>query len=1314
MSGTRSFLERFRDADPRFGPVPAWWWSGEPLEWSRMQWQMDQLRAMGLRHVVVINLAPSGTLFGSDADDPAFLSEPWWAFFERTCDHARKIGMSVWFYDQIGFSGANFQADLVAADPTRMGQRLHVVSVEGDGRLRVVAPRHSRPIGAYRTPLGAPGDVRSVALDGSAAEIETGTAERLALVYAVRQGYDLFSPVACQALLDTVHRQFQKRLPQHFGTTIVGSFQDELPELPTWGATFADSFFEVYGYRLEPRVHHLFEPGGDLEARRTRLHYHAHRAALAERAFFRPLFEWHEQNGLLCGCDQQSPAREARAVGCVSKYADYLQTHRWYAAPGSDVHGNSRLHGSIAFLNARPRVWLEGFHSTGWGGTLADTVDWMLPHFQSGANLYNPHAVYYGTRKGWWEWAPPSTCWRQPYARHYPPFADMIARLCKFLSTGVQQASVGVLFPTSTVQAGMGAVRAFDDAVAADQALHETIGSMRWHQSQPGPLDSAGIDFHILDEHAIHTADCADGRITIRGVALRALILPGVTVLRDATAERLFEFAAGGGRLVAFPVDRWTTESGRTIDVRSIPNAVVVAGAGDLPGALRDLERPVEADGPFLHRRDGATHLLFVPAVTGMATVVRWPGWFDPVEHASIVPERYRQRATLRLPASAGDVMRFDPLDGSATPLPLERRDDDGRPHVTVDFNGAPFAVLAWTDSPPADAAGAPIASDAPAPSRSIDLADPWRCQLVPTLPDTFVDTHDPTQPDRRWPHTAEFRWRDDDRDWSIRPLPDDPGTQWVRAGFGVRAWIDDPAQPAAPRKPVVYSPHYGIATDPVHIHTLGPKGRVPEEFIDLGRQRAGAPVRVCTGVVSDARRMARVAVGANAGKSVRVGEARFIQDDNAYFWVTPPISLSPGENRLELTFTPDRDEAVRAFWCLIAPQTDDAALLRPERITAPDAPSPGSLLRYATRLRLRAPLRDGRVKISVAAAVAVSLNGTILGRQGGFDPYRPGLRGCVYTLPPLPAGEHELAIELTDPGGRAPLVVDVLGTLIDGATVAVRSGADGWTVSRDGGKPTPVQLHRKPDAAGSAWHLWRRPHPLPRAGWAESSPVAAAGASPVLDLPLVPPLDAPRVQWLEWVVPPGAVKMRLPLASDAQARLWVDGAELPLANPSAVDLPADTTGARPARRAALRVLSRQAGGGVLNEAVTYAFDEGLIRAGAWLQQGLRSYSGAVRLWQRVDLPDDLRDRPLTLDLGRVRGTVEASANGCALGVRFMPPYTFDLTKSAGVARAGALEIELLVTNTLANHLSTWSPTRWWSPDQLEFGLLGPPRLIAR
>ena len=94
-----------------------------------------------------------------------------------------------------------------------------------------------------------------------------------------------------------------------------------------------------------------WEYSGGMEIARERFldlsrDYHLTRAELAEDAFFRPLAEWHQAHGLLHGCDQQDPARAGLPVDGVRIYADYARTHRWFGAPGSDHHGDARIHAS--------------------------------------------------------------------------------------------------------------------------------------------------------------------------------------------------------------------------------------------------------------------------------------------------------------------------------------------------------------------------------------------------------------------------------------------------------------------------------------------------------------------------------------------------------------------------------------------------------------------------------------------------------------------------------------------------------------------------------------------------------------------------------------------------------------------------------------------------------------------------------------------------------------------------------------------------------------------------------------------------------
>src|SRR3989440_7900753 len=633
--------KRFDDPPRRFSPVPIWWWSGEKLDAQRLRWQLERFADGGVYNLLILNLAPSGPLYGSDADDPPFFSEEWWAMFRGVFEATGSLGMHLWFYDQFGFSGAKMQARLVTQYPTFAGQSLERVACDLEGTGVLECPEAGTPLAACVIPIdgqGQPvGEPRPVPMHGESVIWQGSGNHRLMLFYSIESGFDYFNVSACQALLTMVHGSYEAHVGDFFGNVIVGTFQDELAAMPMWSRDFAEAFRARCGYDLLPHLPALWEDYGD-QAQRVRHDYHATRSALAETAFFKPLFQWHQERGLICGFDQQGPARAGYPIQSVQLYADYPRTHRWYAAPGSDHHGEAKIHSSLAHLYDRPRVWIEAFHSSGWGGTLEETLDWLLPWIRAGANLYDPHAVYYSTRGGWWEWAPPSTDWRQPYWKHYSVFAQTVSRLCSVLTLGHHVCDIGLLFPTTPVQVGLRLDGFNQDAQAAHDLYLRLIGKMHWYKVEPGVLDRACRDFDVLDDASIQRCQVRDGRLHIGEERYGALVLPGCTVLEDETAARLVEFVEGGGTLVAVgsiphlsvgttggsaAVQQLTAlfERGRARIV-STPEEVV-----PLPptpwDAINRVPTQIEAAVPTLVRRIGQATVVFVPAISPRATRMR-------------------------------------------------------------------------------------------------------------------------------------------------------------------------------------------------------------------------------------------------------------------------------------------------------------------------------------------------------------------------------------------------------------------------------------------------------------------------------------------------------------------------------------------------------------------------------------------------------------------------------------------------------------------------------------------------------------------
>ncbi|WP_132156000.1 hypothetical protein [Kribbella antiqua] len=1208
-----------------------------------MRWQLERFVEGGVYQLVVLNLAPAGSDHGCDADDPPFFSEQWWSIFLGVCDDAAELGVSLWFYDQLGFSGADIQARLVARQPVFAGRRLERVTVSGTGRLVLRCPAGGRAVAALLEPVD--GGFQSVTVLGDGAECEAPMESRLSLFYEVDHGFDYLSSAACTALLDQVHGEFERRLGDRLGRVVVGSFQDELPSVPTWSADFASRFLARYGYDIRDRLGALWDSAVP-SAASVRRDYHALRAALAEEAFFQPLHAWHEKHGLIVGCDQQDPARAGQPVEGVQLYADYARTHRWFSAPGSDHHGDARIHSSLAHLYERPRTWIEAFHSTGWGGTLEETFDWLLPWLRTGATLYNPHAVYYTTRAGWWEWAPPSTDWRQPYWRHHKLFADAVARLCAALSLGRHVCEVAVLFPSTTAQASTGLDGPGPEALRAQEVYRELIGDATWFAPVLGVLDRARIDADVIDDDSLAGAEVGDGpRLYIASEEYAAVVLPAATVLEDAVVERLNEFVAAGGLLVA---------------VGAIPaglegSVVYVAEASDVPAALGRLERRVEADVPVLTREVDDSLVVFVTPTDWSATEIAGDEAVERgISHAwasvgySFDPSRYRSSVTLRVRDVPGPPVLVDPFGGSPRPLGYETSGDVVS--VEVPFDAGPAALVVF-------AVGNDAAPSAVSPEWRVSSLDgDWETELIPTLDNTWGDF--------AWPASAPSsevvveRWALDHRvegsdEW--RP---------AHATFGPHGLIDG--------QPMEYSERLGIHKDPIHHHALGPKGHVPEDFLDFGTVAAGQTVTFTATFTLAASLDATVVVGAPAAKELLIDNAPLPLVDAGGTFGSAPVMLEAGTHQLELRLTPSEELDLRAHVAFVR---DLASYRRPEWIAADS----GTAIRYSTTV---VPGDCTELTLTAWGSARLYVNGHEVGRQGGFMPYeRPTPRVRRYdAAAALRAGvENEIVVEVTQP---TPILVDGLAI----------SDHD-WQATADG-SAVPVSRRRPWHRALADLYLTRRPHPLPAAAWLDGT--SSTAVEPVTFA--VPRPTSERIEHLRFDLPPGTVQLDIDLVGEAV--LAVDGEQLATGSGHiTAAIPAD------AKTAVLTVMTTPGheAGAALTAPIRATVGPGRLPLGKWEDHGLAEYSGGIRYTRELDVP---AAQALQLDLGQVRGTAEVFIDGTPQGARFCSPYTFNLTTTPG---PHTLTIEIF--NTAAPHLNATSPTHFIFPGQTTSGLFGPVTL---
>lgn len=1281
MNALETALSRLSHPDPAFSPAPIWWWSGEPLDSARLRWQLERFAAGGVYNLVILNLAPAGPLHGSLADDPPFLSRAWWDIFVEVCRDAKALGIRLWFYDQIGFSGANLQGLLIRTQPEYAGQMLGSQVVECTAPTVCLFPDGCIPLGAWQ--LCDDSDVVPLVVDGMRVTSTMAGAHRVRLIYAVNKGFDYMNPAACAALRATVHDAFLREAGEFFGDVIVGSFQDELPSMPTWSHDFAATFQTHYGYDLTAELYALYT-GDDAHSQQVRIDYQQWRAQRAEQAFFKPFFDWHAQHGMICGFDQQSPARMALPIGAVDEYADYMQTHRWYGAPGSDHHGNGKIHSSLAHLYGRPRAWIEAFHSSGWGGTLEETFDWLVPWLRAGLTLYNPHAVYYSTKGGWWEWAPPSTCWRQPYWRHYAQFADVVMRAMGILSTGSHLCDIAVLFPTTTVQAHLFASGARAAALRAEETFVAITGSMFWNNPKAGVLDQQGRDFDMIDNDSLAQAHIHAGQLCMADEAYRYLILPALTHLPPACIQAINTFVASGGTVYAVAC--------LPAGIHAHPRVCCVESVCALAAQLASLPRRIEGQVHVLERRvEGGRIVLVTPKVAGSR--FHWNGHWNSTPYdfdAARLPRVLR----IAMPGVA-TIEQWHLTDGTrhhCAPVAPATWD--------ISLEDAPIGVLFVPDHAPTQL---PVTQSRRMSDTSYLLDSQWQTSIVPTVDNQWGDLAYPAG-GMLLPHTMRFR--------------DDAGHTHTQ-GFGIYAWAYGPAPRAslpAPRfeldatddplgvagwQAVEYSLARGILHDTLHWGMLGPKGYVPEEFLHFGVVHAGDAVRVRTTVSLDAAFVGAFVLAAPAAKIVWLDGVRYDDCALGYQWFIP-VELHPGLHVIEFELIPEQTLNLRGYWALV---THPERFRRPNWIMHVDTPQAATTLTFHHVFATTQAAETTQMMVIADVPVRVLLDGREIGRQGGYDPYGSTVRVQPYEVGALAVGRHAVTIEALDGGRGVSLLVDGVLWHADRSMTTVMTGHD-WTVTRGADIPVPARIRRRQwvdltfdtDHAlyvdmDPGWPLiWRRQHPLPHAHWLEDAP---ADGTVLICVP-----DAfagqKRSQSLHWRIPVGATGMRI--MTDAHTTVTVDGHTLAY-HDHILPIPAG------AQHATMQLHATQgaSGAAMLHAPVTYTWSCGVTTLpAAWHELGLADYAGAVAFETTFDWQHDMV-QPV-LELAQVRGTVEVWLNHVLLGARIWSPYQFVLTNALV---KGTNSIKIIVTNTLAPYLAGHSPTHYAPHHQALAGVLG-------
>ncbi len=583
---TADFIKALTSPERRYGEVPFYWWNGEKLDKNKLTKQLEMLCEKGVAGVQInyahLNGAgedslPYGGHGRSIPGTPEQFSDEWWDFFSYAAHECERLGMGIGMGDYtIAWIGNGYFTDKVA---NTNGMHATNLSCEkcmlfvgdeenvSDDVLAVITYKDvtcEEPVIIYEKNKGVQNPVKGMCEAYIIKEIIT------------KNSIDPLNPECGNLLVEYYFKEFERRVPDLKTGTLNYFFQDELMfgcDVKTiWNESLRQGIIDKYSYDILGYLPHLFYNLGNITAK-IRLDTADVKTEIIENCYFKPIFEYHNSRGLIYGCDQSGRGKDP------GEFSDYFRTVRWFTAPGNDTPGRAadlikvKVNSSIAHLYNRPRVWLEGYHSSGWGTTLESITAPTSDNFIFGANLLNLHGLYYSTNGGFFEWAPPDFHFRMPYWDDEKYWLDKYKRLASVLTVGKHRADVAIYYPVSSCDYGEN----------HESCIKNTFSTAEY-------LFSHGIDFDFIDFQTIENSACENGRLITQTEEYKALIFAGVDAVRYSAINKAKELLNSGGCVIFSGITPYASDRNGLNDeklnddikeILSMPHSVLTASPKD-------------------------------------------------------------------------------------------------------------------------------------------------------------------------------------------------------------------------------------------------------------------------------------------------------------------------------------------------------------------------------------------------------------------------------------------------------------------------------------------------------------------------------------------------------------------------------------------------------------------------------------------------------------------------------------------------------------------------------------------------------------
>ena len=585
-----------------FGPCNWWVWNGD-MNKPEMARQLDIIKKAGVDEFYIY------CEMGLDLN---FLQDEFFDRVGWTIQEAKKRNMRVWIYDDLNWPSGTANGLMVREHPEYRSQMLEAQHMEIIPDDYYFFAQTSENLGVYIR-KDPDSKWEKIELENQMWQNKTGKTVELFCAYTryfnydmmcsigaknsrAYRGYcDLMNPDAVKCWMSFIHEQYWKRFHDEFGKTIRGFFYDEpftthyawvgspWSRVP-WTPGLFEKFQKTYGYDLREWLPILFyETKRKIypNVEQVRQDYWAMVVDMATKAFSKTIGDWcaahHVQSTGHTVGEEFTDGGRFRLLFCASPHG-HLKYHQipgmdlltdntpyhldttahWYGtAPGTErvFSLTAKQPCSTARYSGAKRVMAEAMGVQRLNIALSFeklTYDWLAGN---GVSMLDDNSFPFtiagfgrnalGTNKAW----------TQPWFKHYHIFSDYVRTMSRFASENYLNAEVCVLDSETTTHACVPAAFDAKNRSTVDPEVDETGITLDGNIAEPNlcvydALLKDHVDFELIWEDILTAAKVSKGRLMAPNSAFRTIVVPQASVTTPEVANKLAEFAKGGGQVI--------------------------------------------------------------------------------------------------------------------------------------------------------------------------------------------------------------------------------------------------------------------------------------------------------------------------------------------------------------------------------------------------------------------------------------------------------------------------------------------------------------------------------------------------------------------------------------------------------------------------------------------------------------------------------------------------------------------------------------------------------------------------------------------